>query len=398
MIRKTSTTAAAPVLLCIVIGGEGYGVRRTWSNVFSGFVSRGWNVIVAVLDPDQADTWRTAHPGVNVVPSPRKGQMTQISPGRWIKLVSMVKRAWKQINHIGWLTRLAGESGAAVVMIHSPPESLLTGIIAWRLGLRALWLVPNTVGDDVPFDLNRRIYRSIFHLGKVVPVSNSRYTDSTFGPGRFERHTVHLGIDTDTFRPGGDPAPVRQMFGIPADAPVIGVFARMTPSKGQDRLVEALARCGTPFHLLLCGGPLDIPYAEDIRCSVAACGLQDRVHLAGLQADLLPYYAACDIIANMRVDPEPFGLTVVEAMACGKPVLAHRLGGPSETVLDGITGWLLPDVEIATIASALDRIAALRCDWPSMGAAGTARVLESFQKKNFIARIEEIARGAIVDK
>ena len=381
------------VLLCIVTGAEGYGVRRVWSDVFDGLGERGWKMVVAVLEPGRADAWQAAYPGGRFVPAPQARTMTAASPGRWSKILSMARRAREQLAHAGWLTRLAKESGASALMIQSPPESLLAGLVARRTGLRALWLVPNAIGDEVPLDLNRRIYRLVFRFGKVVPVSNSHFTDSTFGPGAFERHVVHLGADTCHFRPGGDPAPVRQRFGIPPEAPVIGLFARMTPSKGQDRLVDALARSGTPFHLLLCGGPLDTPYAHDLNRRIEALGLAGRVHMAGEQGDLRPCYAACNVIANMRVDPEPFGLTVIEAMASGKPVFAHRLGGPSETVRDGETGWLLPDAEVATIAAGLERVWQDRGAWQAMAQASLGHVLRNFRKDRFIARIDALARA-----
>lgn len=385
---------AAPTLLCIVTGSEGYGVRQVWSDVLNGLSARGWNVVVAVLDSTRADEWSDAFPQAKVVPSPRAAAMPGVALGRWARLLSMARRVRRQLNHVTWLARLAVETGASTLVIQSPPESLLAGIVARRVGLRALWLVPNAIGSDVPFDLNRRAYRLIFRLGKVVPVSNSRYTDSTFGTGSFERHVVHLGVDTDRFEPGGDPTPVRDKLGIPASVPVIGLFARMTASKGQDRLIEALALSATNFHLILCGGPLEGAYVATMRDRITSLGLGERVHFAGLQKDLRPYYAACDVIANLRVDPEPFGLTIIEAMSCGKPVLAHGSGGPEEIVLDGETGWLLPDAKIATVAAALRRIWSERDAWPPLGRNAIDRVRKHFRKATFVEGISALALDA----
>jgi len=374
-------------LLCIVTGSEGYGVRQVWSDVFAGLSAKGWKIVVAVLEPTCAESWQSAFPKVQVVPSPNGGAMVQVASGRWARLLSMARRGWNQLGQVNWLICLARESGAPTLMIQSPPESLLASIVARRTGLSALWLVPNVIGSDVPFSLNKRIYRLIFRLGKLVPVSNSRYTDSTFGPGSFERHVVHLGVDTDRFHPGGDSKPVREAFGIPSEAPVIGLFARMTPSKGQDRLIEAVGVSDTPFHVILCGGPIDSDYVNMLSDRIDELGLAGRVHIAGPQDDLRPYYAACDLIANVYVGAEAFGLTIIEAMACGKPVIAHGLGGPSEIVVDGVTGWLLPDVEIATIASVLQKALQVRHIWAEIGCAGTSRVMENFRNAIFAEHV-----------
>lgn len=381
------------VLLCIVTGAaQQYGVGQVWDGVLRGFAKHGWQVVVAVLEAEHAAGWQAAYPDLVVVPAPRSVRMVQATPRRWSKLVSIARRTRGQLSHVGWLIRLVREFGITTLIVQSPPETLLAGIVARRAGVRALWLVPNAIGTDVPFGLNRLAYRWVLSLGKVAAVSNSRYTDSTFGPGSFERHVVHLGVDEEFYRPGGDPAPVREALGIPLDAPVIGLFARMTPSKGQGRLIEALAESGTPFHLLLCGGPVEGAYADHLRSRIGQLGLAGKVFIAGPQTDLRPYYAASDIVANMYVNPEGFGLTITEAMACAKPVLVHGLGGPSEIVTDGTDGWVLADVEIPTIAESLRHAIALRDAWPTLGRAGAARVAGAFGKDRFVRQIEELAR------
>lgn len=379
------------VLLCLVVGApRHYGVGQVWDDVLRGFHVLGWDVILAVLDASHARDWQATYPELAVVPAPTSAALVPVASGRWRKLASMVRRVRGQRAHLGWLSRLAKERRVGALIVQTPPETLLAALAARRAKLRALWLVPNAIGNEVPFDLNRRIYRWVFRLG-LVPVANSHFTDSTFGPGRHERHVVHLGVDTTYYTPGGDPRPVREAFGIPLDAPVIGLFARMTPSKGQDRLIEALARSETSFHLLLCGGPLEGAYVDHLRRRIDELGLQGRVHLTGPQTDLRPFFAASDIIANMRVDPEPFGLTIIEAMASGKPVLVHALGGPSEIVNDGQEGWILADVQVATIAEGLRRALASRREWCALGHAGAARATRSFGKERFVRQIEELA-------
>lgn len=388
-----SPPSRRPVLLCLVVGtARSYGVGKVWDEVLNGLTARGWKVVIAVLEAEHTAAWQSAYPDFVVASAPWSRELPRAAHGRWHRIATMALRVKRQLAHVGWLTKLAREVRASTVMIQSPPEVVLAALLSRRTGARALWLVPNVIGTEVPFGLNRLAYRLVLRLGKVAAASNSHFTDASFGPGRHERHVVHLGVDTTYFAPGGDPRSVREAFGIPMDAPVLGLFARMTPSKGQDRLVEALAQSGTPFHVLLCGGPLEGDYGDDLRRRIDELGLAGRVHLAGPQTDLRPFFAASDIIASLYLHAEGFGLTVAEAMACGKPVLVHGLGGPAEIVTDGREGWVLADVEIASLAQGLRRAIASRGDWGTLGRAGHERARRAFGNDRFLREVDRLAR------
>jgi glycosyltransferase involved in cell wall biosynthesis len=168
----------------------------------------------------------------------------------------------------------------------------------------------------------------------------------------------------------------------------------MTRLKGQGRLIEALAESGTDFHLILGGGPVSGEYFDSLKLRTDELGLSSRVHFSGPLDDLRPYYAASDIVANLYLHAESFGLTIVEAMASGKPVLAHALGGPAETVVDGETGWLLPDAEVPTIAAFLKLALRQRACWNQYGRNGVERVLARFQKQHFLSKLDNVIRCA----
>jgi glycosyltransferase involved in cell wall biosynthesis len=371
--------------LCIVAGPEGYGVRRIWSTLIAGLLEHGWVVTIAVLERGHAQAWKDAFPGATVAAAEKPVLLGGSAAGTFGRYLSMLRRGFTQLGLASWLWRVVKSSDADCILFQGPLESALAGLIARLSGLKAYWFVPNAIDTTKPFDLNRRIYRALFRHAHVIPLSNSRHTDSTFGPGRFERHVVHLGIDTDHYKPGFDPAPVRSQFAIPDDAPLIGLFARMHPSKGQLRLIEALADSRTNFHILFCGGPKDGPYVAALRHRVSALNIENRVHIAGPQSDLRPYYAACDVIASLYDGVEGFGLTLVEAMACEKPAFAHGTGGPGETVLDGQTGWLIATSDTAAIAAGLKRVASDRPRWKAMGRLGRNHTIAHFSQARFQA-------------
>lgn len=375
--------------LAVLTGHEGYGVARVWQQLIRGLSSKGRQPVLAVLDATRAELVRQQYPGLEVLVPPANLRPYRLHRGHLARFAQMAGRTIVQMQLAGWLTHEARARNIAAVVVQSPLETFLAGIVARQIGVQALWLVPNAIGNGVPLDLNRRVYRSIFnHLG-VVPVSNSAYTDSTFGPGKYERHIVPLGVDLAEFFPVCGMS-VRDLIQVPRDAKLFGCFARMTPSKGQDRLIEALDKLNEDVYLLLCGGPIEGPYYDMLRDKLLRLSIGPRVHIAGPQPEMAPYFAACDVIVNARVDPEPFGLTIIEGMASGKPVLAHIAGGPSDIILDGETGWLMPDVEIGTLTNALQRVLSDESRWHHMGQLGRRRVENNFGRDRFVEAIDDL--------
>lgn len=369
-------------------------MRRVWSDVIEGLQKSGWRVIVAVLHRERGEEWRLAYPEVQVETSSKTIAFRPMSTNGWGKVWYMAGRFRSQLKHVSWLVQLARRSDARTLIVQSPPESVLAAIVSRLVGGRSFWVVPNVIGETVPLGLNRLAYRLVFLFGGMVPIAGSRYTDATLGKGRFTRHVVHPGVDVDYYQPGTDGEPMRQALGIPSGSPVIGVFARMEEGKGQIRLVEAMQRTKVPFHAILCGGASKSEYADLLHARVKNLGLEDRVHIQGPREDLRPYYAAVDLIGNFYDGAEGFGLTLVEAMSCGKPVLAHSRGGPSEIVTDGETGWLLPSASAESISQGLERAYSDRKAWQRMGAASRVRAVSEFSQEKFVKSIVGILEGS----
>lgn len=159
---------------------------------------------------------------------------------------------------------------------------------------------------------------------------------------------IHNGVNLDQYRPCTSPS--RDEF-------TIGWAGRMVSGKGVFDLLAAMALTVrvTPARLLLAG---DGPDRRAIDQDIKRLGLENHVTLAGQVLDMPTFWAQCDLgVFPTNGLTESFGLAAVEAMACGKPVVASRSGGLGEVVQDGKTGALVDPGDVEGIAAALGRYA-----------------------------------------
>jgi len=206
-------------------------------------------------------------------------------------------------------------------------------------------------------------------------------------------YTVHNAVDAGYFDPDKqlDRRPsIREQFGIPNNAPLVGIAARMNPWKGQYELIGAAARLRDSFpnlHVMILGA--DVPEMRaDYERRAREGGIADRVHFGGFQKDVRPFLHEFDVFAHPSYG-EPFGLSIVEAMAMRKPVIACGTGGVPEIITHGRDGWLVEERSAEAVAAA---ITALLNDGElcrQMGARARETVRERFSPRRQCAAVAQ---------
>ncbi len=378
----------------VCTGVEVYGIRQAVLNLASGLKARGWKpkLITLAHGPfaDECDELGFENITIGLEPPPKLsgGMLDRALTG--LELLRYRKKAVKEI------TRALGREKPDAVHFLMPNLVPVAGLLAKTLRRPCFWEMPNYVGDGYPMDINKRLLRWMCAHYNIQPLSNSAFTASTLGEGRVSPIVFHLGVDEQRFDPGRVIPFTRAEIGIDDNAVVLGIFARICDSKGQRVVLDAMLRLqrelgdSTELHLALLGGPTAGPDVTRLNEMAEQAGLPHRLHLLGQVPDPERYYSIVDIAINARIDPEPFGLSVVEAMMMRTPALVHASGGPAETVTDGVTGWHVQSATPEAFAQGIKRALDDRASWGEMGENARADALERFSLESMTSRYERI--------
>jgi glycosyltransferase involved in cell wall biosynthesis len=303
------------------------------------------------------------------------------------------------------LRRIARAGGAELV--HA--NTIRAGIILALARPSAVARVVH-VRDCLPQAVLTSAAMRVIAASADVVVANSRYTADwmTASAPKASPRVVHNAVDLTRFDPASiDLARARAALGVPAERGLLlGVVGQLTPWKGQDTAVQALGLLrtqGVDAHLLLIGSAkfrdratrLDNEaFVTRLHALVAAAGLQERVTWLGEREDVPELVRALDVLLAPSTQ-EPFGRSLIEAMALGVPVVATDEGGTREIVSDGCEGLLVPPARPGAWADAIRTLgedAALRAQ---MGQAGRRRVERAFTPQRHAAAMLEVYEQAL---
>jgi glycosyltransferase involved in cell wall biosynthesis len=207
--------------------------------------------------------------------------------------------------------------------------------------------------------------------------------------------TVHEGIDLARVK-AAPPAELHKDLWLPHHSPIVGNVAALVPHKGQRYLVEAassLLRDQPDARIVIAGEGELRPALEQ---QIHHHHLEKHVILAGFRPDVLSVHKAFDVFVMSSVT-EGLGTSLLDAMACRKPIVATNVGGIPEVVVDGETGVLVPPRDPEALAAAIGRLLGDPQLRERMGAAGLERVQTKFSAeamvKNTLAVYKRVSPG-----
>ncbi|MDX2151699.1 MAG: glycosyltransferase family 4 protein [Bryobacteraceae bacterium] len=182
------------------------------------------------------------------------------------------------------------------------------------------------------------------------------------------------GVETDRFRPGVyQRDAVREELGLPGDAFIVLLIARLAENKRHDLVLEAAAAAGVPdLHLVFVGRHGDLLLLRSLESKADLLGLTQRLTWLPFQEDIRKVECAADVLVLCSED-EPAGTCVLEAMALGMPVVVSDAAGTCELVEAGVSGWVVGAGDAAGLAAALRQLAADPSLRSSVGKAARER-------------------------
>jgi alpha-1,6-mannosyltransferase len=276
-----------------------------------------------------------------------------LDPRRWLRLLDALQPDLVEVGdafHPAWAAwRLARRRGTPIAAFY---HSNLPQIISRRMGGR---LTGRTL---------ERYLRWLYNRFDVVFAPSRVMCDVLNGLGI--AHAVHqpLGVDAEVFRPQRRGGWLRQRLGLSPAARVLVYAGRFSGEKNLPLLLDAFAKLGSPYHLLLIGGEREARPAANVTM------LPYRRN----SIELAEWLASADALVHAGTK-ETFGLVILEAMACGRPVVAVRAAAIPEFVDDAV-GLLAEPGSGARMAAAIAEL--YERDIAALGANARARVERKF--------------------
>ncbi len=271
--------------------------------------------------------------------------------------------------------------------------------LACKFGLMAAIAarVPAIVATEqlfVDFHLDRSIYLQqrlvAAGVGRYLPVSRDlarRLRDRLNIPAR-KLQVVHNGIPLGALDqpPAANPA-LRACLAGESGRPIVLTVARLDAQKGLGYLLEAAALAPEAQFVVAGEGP----ERSALEAQAAALGIAGRVTLLGYRSDIADLIAACDVFVLPSLF-EGLPLSVLEAMAAGRPVIATAIGGTDEAITPGETGLLVPPADPAALAGAIRALLADRPLAARLARAGRARVEAEFSAARMVREVVQVYR------
>lgn len=253
----------------------------------------------------------------------------------------------------------------------------------------------------------KRAYNTVLMQGNRV-VANSQFTRAHFlnyyqePPSKIR--VIPCSLDTEFFDPDSvsidDISLLRAKWRVPAGQTVLLLPARLSNGKGHEFLIHTLKlfkeqKINNFYAVILGNTKNKSTYYKKLRTLIDEFGLSQQVFFAGDCCQMNHAYAAADIVLSISTRPEAFGLTVIEAQAMGKLVIASRHGGSLETIKDEVTGFLVEPNNALDLASTLIRISEMDNSLKRKITAQGKKSALNYSKDNICSQLIELYKELI---
>ncbi len=288
--------------------------------------------------------------------------------GRHVTLPLAGKDPLTILRNVSRLTALIGAAGVQIVHARSRAPAWSAWLAARRTGVGFVTTYHGAYGEGAPL---KRRYNSVMAKGeRVIAISDyiARLVVARHGVDPARIRVIPRGVDPVLFDPatvaGERVAETAARWQVRERMSTVVLPGRLSRWKGHAVLLDAVARMTRRDVCCVLVGAADghDRYVAALRRQAERLGIADRVRLPGASDDMPAALLLADVVVHASTQPEAFGRVVIEAQAMQRLVIAADLGGPVETVEQGVSGWLVPPGDADALAATLDAVLALSGD------------------------------------
>lgn len=371
---------------------------------------------LAVVTPDEgplADAVRALGVDARVLPLPRAlaglGDAGASDPGGGRRtlslLVGMLRAGPGAARYLARLRALLVEMAPDVVHTNGFKMHLL-GARAAPAGAKVVWHLHDFVSTRRAMAGLMR--RSAKRVDGVIAVSRSVAADAMTVVGDAPVRTVYNAVDLDRFRLLGPATDLDAAAGLPPAPPGtlrVGLVATMGRWKGHGVFLRAVAALPgqLPVRAYVVGGGIyrtagSEVRAGDLRRKAAELGIADRVGFTGFTDDAPAAMRALDVVVHASTQPEPFGLVIAEAMACGRAVIASAAGGAGEIVTPGHDALAVDPGDVDGLADAIVQLVVDPVLRGRLARAGRETAVRRFDRARLAAEVAPLYRSLVAPR
>lgn len=277
---------------------------------------------------------------------------------------------------------LLREGGFDVVNTHSSTDSWLAAVACATGAAKPAIVRTRHISAPVP---NNFATRWLYGQARRIVTTGEKLREQVIAETGVDPRlvaSVPTGIDLERFAPG-DRAAARATTGLPADAFVVGIVATLRSWKGHRFLIEAIASMARPDVTLAIVG--DGPQREALEAQTRAAGIAAR--FAGNQDDVAPWLRSFDLFCLPSYANEGVPQALMQAMACGLPVVTTDVGSIGEIVSDGVTGLLVAPQDAPAIRAGIEALLHDEAKRRELGEAAAGRARERFGEARMVERM-----------
>jgi len=301
-------------------------------------------------------------------------QAVERAGGRHIMLPLDSKNPFTIWRNAARLEALIRAEHVTIVHARSRAPAWSAWLACQRTGAHFVTTYHGTYSEEFPL---KRRYNEVMARGEIVIAASHFIKDliiARYGTAPDRIRVIPRGVDRAVFDPRNIVpdrlARLARTWRLPEGVPTVVLPGRVTQWKGHAVLLEAIALMQHQDVCCVLVGSAQgrERYAASLVQQAERLGIGGRVRLVGHCDDMKTALMLSDVVVHASTEPEAFGRVVIEAQAMGRPVIAADLGGPVETVVEGITGWRVKPGDPGALAAAIDHV--LRLDAGELRALG----------------------------